>query len=259
MRWTRDRWIRFLFAGFCITAAHPGLGAAHAQGFGPDPFRPYNSQYDQYVYPIRPETGGAAAPARGLARGQTPFERWLNEQEAGSRLATERYGAGVPHWKVRTDYEQDKRELARKRRARSEPDLASITQKYLAYFSEENPSKRAILLREYDPSTSADDAELLDEDNSAVGRRGRAVTRGRAGAPAARGTLEKADEERGARRIPPPPALRGAARGSSRSTRRPSDILDRSLRLDDDDADSPRLPSIKRPTRRPSITPAPDE
>ena len=71
MRWTRDRWIRFLFAGFCITVASQGLGTAHAQGFGPDPFRPFNSQYDQYVFPIRPETGGAAAPGRGR-RGAKP-------------------------------------------------------------------------------------------------------------------------------------------------------------------------------------------
>ena len=73
MKWTRDRWIRFLFAGLCIArGAAGGLRAAHAQGFGPDPFRPFNSQYDQYVYPIRPETGGAAAPARRLARGDNP-------------------------------------------------------------------------------------------------------------------------------------------------------------------------------------------
>ncbi len=179
MRWTRDRWIRFLFAGFCITAANQGLGTAHGQGFGPDPFRPYNSQYDQYVYPIRPETGGAAAPARGLARGETPFERWLTEEEGGSRLSTERYGAGVRYWKVRTDLERDRRELAKKRSARNNAELGSVTQKYLAYFSEENPSKRAILLREYTPSGRGDEPAAADEGNVPAARRGAEARRPR--------------------------------------------------------------------------------
>ena len=61
MRATRNRWIGFLFAGACMAAVPAGLPRAHAQGFGPDPYQPYNSQYQQYVYPILPEFGGAAA------------------------------------------------------------------------------------------------------------------------------------------------------------------------------------------------------
>ena len=257
---TRDWWIRFLFAGLCITAANQQLGTAHAQGFGPDPFRPFNSQYDQYVYPIRPETGGAAAPARGLARGETPFERYLTEEEGGSRLATERYGAGVRYWKVRTDFERDRRELARKRSARSNADLGSITQKYLAYFSEENPSKRAILLREYTPTSRGDELGAADDENAPVARRGRAGAGGRAGAASGRDSLDKAGDDRSGRRIPPAPALPGASRGAGRSTRRPSDVLERSRRLDDgDNADSPRSPATKRSGRRLPPMPATDE
>ena len=49
MRATRNRWIGFLFAGACMAAVPAGLPGAHAQGFGPDPYQPYNSQYQQYV------------------------------------------------------------------------------------------------------------------------------------------------------------------------------------------------------------------
>ena len=62
MTWTRDRCDPLSIRGLCVAAAPLGLSMAHAQGFGPDPFRPFNSQYVQYVYPIRPETGGAACP-----------------------------------------------------------------------------------------------------------------------------------------------------------------------------------------------------
>ena len=52
MNWTRDRVIRLLLAGLCGAAAQVVPPRAFAQGFGPDPFRPYNSQYLQYTYPI---------------------------------------------------------------------------------------------------------------------------------------------------------------------------------------------------------------
>ncbi len=258
MNWTGDRWIRFLFAGFCIAAAHQASGAAHAQGFGPDPFRPYNSQYDQYVYPIRPETGGAAAPARGLSRGETTFERWMNEQNGGSRLDSERAGVGVPYSRLRTDYKADKRELLRKRNARRNAEPGSVTQKYLAYFSEENPTKRSILLREYTAGRRGDEAESAEDGNDGEAPRGRAGAGGRASAPGARGASERTGVEKSGRRIPAAPPLPGASRGSSRSTRRPSDVLDRARRTVDDTADSEGLPSSKRSNRRSPATPPED-
>jgi hypothetical protein len=257
MSWTRDRWMRFLFAGFCITASQQGSGAAVAQGFGPDPFRPFNSQYDQYVYPIRPETGGAAAPARGLSRGETTFERWMNEQDGGSRLDSDRSGVGGRYWRVRTDLESDRRELAKKRNARRNAETGSITQKYLAYFSEENPTKRAILLRDYSNNRRGAETESPDDRTDRAAPRGRAG--GRANALGARGSSEKAGEEKSTRRIPPAPPLSGVSRGSSRSQRRPSDVLDRARRTDDDNMDSEKSPSSKRSTRRSPAAPPIDE
>ena len=87
-------------------------------------------------------------------------------------------------------------ELAKKRSARSNAELGSITQKYLAYFSEENPSKRAILLREYTPN---------DEPGAADDGKAPAARRGRAGGAAGRDPLEKAGDDRSGRRIPPRP------------------------------------------------------
>ena len=70
------------------------------------------------------------------------------------------------YWKVRTDFERDKRELAQKRNARNNAELGSITQKYLAYFSEENPRKRAILLREFTPTGRDDEAGMPTDDDT---------------------------------------------------------------------------------------------
>ena len=39
-----------------------GTTAVWAQGFGPDPFRPYNSQYDPYVYPMARPVPARARP-----------------------------------------------------------------------------------------------------------------------------------------------------------------------------------------------------
>ena len=43
-----------LSAGLALLLLAGSPIAAFAQGFGPDPFRPFNSQYDSYVYPISP-------------------------------------------------------------------------------------------------------------------------------------------------------------------------------------------------------------
>ena len=188
---TCDRWLRFLFAGVLRRSSALGLSAARAQGFGPDPYKPFNSQYEQYVYPIVPETGGAVRGGRNMSRGENQFQEYLKELQGVDRLSSERFGAGVPHWKVRTDIELDKRDMLRRRLARSTQDpLASITQRYLAYFTEESPERRAMLLREELRGRAADDRSALgpqgeDADGPAgaaeLGRRGRREAGGVAG------------------------------------------------------------------------------
>ena len=86
MTTTRGEWIRFLLAGLSIAAAPFGLSTARAQGFGPDPFRPYNSQYEPYVRPLSDPglAAGAAASARG-GRGDNQFQDYLNQLDGADR------------------------------------------------------------------------------------------------------------------------------------------------------------------------------
>ena len=84
----------------------------------------------------------------------------MNELDGLSRLSSGRPGPGVPYWKLRSDYEQDKRDRLNRRNSRNGGDvLGSITQQYVAYFSEENPKKRAILLRDYNPGRRGQDRD----------------------------------------------------------------------------------------------------
>ena len=50
-----------------------------AQGFGPDPFQPYNSDYSQYVWPVAPtnDYGYNSQALRGL-RGANQFQSYMN-------------------------------------------------------------------------------------------------------------------------------------------------------------------------------------
>jgi hypothetical protein len=225
---------------------------AQAQGFGPDPFKPFNSQYLQYVYPIAPETGPAATAGRNVGSRDNQFQNWVNEQEGAARLSSERYGAGVPYWRVRTDRKEEQRIRLNRRNARNDDVLGSITQKYLAYFSEESPSKRAILLRENASGRNLDNvsgaARPGNGDDSEEGPLPRGASRRSGASSAGRASSGMGDEKSG-RRIPPAPEIRGTLRGSSRTPRRPSDVLDRARRLEDDTPDSDRPATRKRARR----------
>ena len=271
---TRGQWIRFLLAGLSIAAAPFGLPAGRAQGFGPDPFKPYNSQYDQFVYPISPLGGGAAAAGRAMGRNDNQFSQYLNELEGADRASSQRYGIGMPYWKARTNADVDRRESRFNRRAdrHTADSLGSITQKYLAYFSEDDPRKRAILMREFTPTRSETaldrSAKLLDEtaDRGAAsgldadrrplrGLRGPSAVGGRLGAPSSPRRSAGSSDEKRTGSIPPPPPLSRSSSGSSKTGRRPTDVLKRSQRLDDDMLDSGRPASATR--RRLQNHPAP--
>src|SRR5208283_6154339 len=74
--------------------------AARGQGFGPDPFQPYNSQYAPFVTPIAPgplDYGYNNGLARGI-RGANQFENYLNSlrtSAAGERAGAT--GTGTPY------------------------------------------------------------------------------------------------------------------------------------------------------------------
>jgi len=249
---TRGQWIRFLLAGLFIAAASIGLPSARAQGFGPDPFRPLNSQYDPYIYPMSSPNlaaGGAASALGG--RRDNQMQQYLEQQAGAERGSSERYGIGVPHWRARSEQARFQPEFKPNRRAERRPysTLESINQKYLAYFSEDDPRKQAVLLREFDTSrrgTSDDRDGATDGANrrmrarSGEGSADRPSSRtSRGGADAGmRGQSRRASDasdEAGSGEIPPAPRVRGSARGTTKKERSPSDILKRSLDDDDDD------------------------
>ena len=220
MRATRNRWIGFLFAGACMAAVPAGLPRAHAQGFGPDPYQPYNSQYQQYVHPIAPEFGGAATARARRERGATPFQQWAEEQEAVERTRTDRFGgAGLSYWKVRTDPELDRQvRLSRQRRSAAENPLVSITQKYLAYFSEENPRKRALLLRDGVASEREENRQVANRRGMIAGDDGNAAGR----EPAQRAGRDGSRPAGTGDRARPSSALRRSAEAQTTMTKGPS-------------------------------------
>ena len=118
-----------------------GVAKCPREGFSPDPFQPFNSQFQQYVRPVSPFTGGpgAAGPMGGA---DNQYQQYLKELEGADRAQSQRYGIGVQYWKLRSDIDLDKRDQAKRGIGRRREVVAeSISQKYLAYFSEENPKK----------------------------------------------------------------------------------------------------------------------
>jgi hypothetical protein len=161
---------------------------------------------------------------------------------------------------MRTDYAEEKLERQKRRAARNPDRLESITQKYLAYFNEQNPRKRAILLREYTPPVPDDAVEnevLRGAGRLGADARGRSGARGRTGATSSPRGAAGMTEEKSGRRIPPAPS---PVRGFGRSTRsKPSDVLERARTTDDERPDAEEAPARKRSTRRSADSPATDE
>ena len=267
---TRGRWIRFLLFGMSLGVAPVGIPGARAQG--PDPFQPYNNQFQQFVRPISPVAGGPGA-AGPMGRADNQYQQYLKELDGADRALNQRYGIGVQYWKLRSDIELDKRAMLNRRPSRQNEDFAaSISQKYMAYFSEDNPRKRAILMRDFatnrQPDAHGGRARAGDAENGEAGLEpGRPIrggggfsgAGGRTGTSSARdsGRAGEAASGRSTPPAPPPPRVRNSG-GTGRIQRRPSDVLDRSRALGDD------LPVRRRPTaadRRNAdapATPSPD-
>jgi hypothetical protein len=160
MAWSRAREPRLqvVVLGAVLTIASAPSVRAQGFGLGPDPFQPYNQQYAPYTYPSGPGTpgGGQSMPAlpRTASYGANQYGAWLAELEGASRARTEKYGIGLPYFRSAIDpayqnlpgrvYEPN-RDTARS----FEETQNLLTTKYLAYFMEKDPKKRASLLKEY--------------------------------------------------------------------------------------------------------------
>jgi hypothetical protein len=228
----------------------------HAQS--PDPFRPYNRQYDPYTYPMAAPSAEAGQFVGGMPRsgirGANQFQNYLNDLQGGPRG-----GPGSPYYRSSVDPNYDPngtREYRPNREAdRSyEQSQELVTRKYLAYFSEKDPKKRAALLREYNVTrgkfsralstrrenqTRALDALAGD---GATGRRSAASSARRGSAPARTGRASSTDSARSddSGDIPPPPPIfSGGSARNARSSRTPDDVLNRSRRLGPDTTGAP--------------------
>jgi hypothetical protein len=221
---------------------------ALAQGFGPDPFRPFNSQYDAYIYPIAPGAlDGVGNPSinRPGVRGANQFESYLN-------------GLGAGNVGNRFDqlYRQQASEFrrpfspAREADAKFEEQQATINQLYFDYIRAKDPQERAAALKKYNAARSQVSRELSSAGRSAGMRRAQRARRAPADASDSKAKAEgdeqpaegggRADRpdpsmRRPGRRSPVPappaiPGLGGSATPSRSGDRKPSDVLDRAER-----------------------------
>ncbi len=252
---TSTRWNRLgpTILALCLFLTMASGQTVSAQGFGPDPFRPYNNQYDAFTYPLGPsgyDAAQSAAMMRSGLRGANQFENYLAEIQGWGRSDTERYGQGLPYFRSAVDPNLAERRDYRPNRSTVqsfEETQQRLTAKYLAYFDERDPKKRAQLLREYQqfrrqstralsahrevPSRTtapADRADSVERDRSSI--------RQRDSEPASRTTRPAVPRLRSSdpitRSTPPPPRRPSRSGLSSGTQRTPSDVLDRAGRLD---------------------------
>ena len=219
---------------------------ALAQGFGPDPFRPFNSQYDSYVYPIAPgpyDPVGNPGLNRAGVRGANQFEDYLNGIGSTSNRYDQLYRSQISSQRrgFKPTSEAD---------AKFEDQQNSLTTLYFKYLRERDPVKRAALLKQYTKARKESAREVPTAARTATGKKAQKPRGGVGAAEDAAMEDESYDDaaervvsppRRAAGRVtsprprtrnavPPPPSLLGGSdSGSSTRTRdrKPSEVLDR--------------------------------
>ncbi len=137
-----------------------------AQDHTPDPYKPYNAQYDAFSFPTYPNPEGympnqGILQGRSAQRGANQFQNYLNEVDGiGGRGS----GLGVPYYRSNRRYysEYDRENLpiaTADDRFFAEQELRH--KKYLEYLRERDPKKRARLYREYTDASKKSSRELL--------------------------------------------------------------------------------------------------
>jgi hypothetical protein len=216
------------------------VGPAQAQGFGPDPFRPYNSQFVPFVYPVAPGPFDAGQnqglPGVNGIRGANQFNRYLDELQGIGRRAPGRF---QPYYQANRIYDQEFGRSYRPNReadAQFETDQQRITNLYFRYLREKDPKKRAELFRQYNEARGQMGRELAGSSRSA--RRGGTTAAREEAPPPTRGPGGRASAR--ARRTAPPP--NPAPPRTSPTTPGPGAFPTAPPPLDDDDATDRRPP-----------------
>jgi len=291
-------WFRFLITALSLGAAVTGTTTVWAQGFGPDPFRPYNSQYDPYVYPMGP--AGPAAGQGGAMNGSgirsaNQYQNFLNELQGPSYSNGERYGIGQPYYRSTVDqsyikhYRPDYQPKVKTEKS-FEDTQRLINEKYFAYLEEKDPKKRARLLKDYhqartlatralstrreNPARIMESATRLESEPESTTTR-RTTDRAssspltpRSGLPTSpriRSGYLDSSRGSGSRSLPPAPALPFGSSTRTGTQRTPTDVLNRARSLDKpvDGQSKPAAKGAKAPRSNlrplpPSLSPGND-
>ena len=200
--------------------------AARGQGFGPDPFQPYNSQYAPFITPVAPgplDYGYNNGMVRGV-RGANQFENYLNSLQtsaAGARAGGA--GTGTPYYQAHRAYDREFGRIYQPNKVADqqfEANQASINQLYFEYLREKDPKKRAEIFRNYNRARSRADRELASPRGVPGAQPGTRSTRREGRAPRSEDATGAKDRDLLA---PPPPAVSDTTRSRARSARSDAD------------------------------------
>ena len=146
-----EKWLRTLLTALTVLIAPMSTSTLFAQGYGPDPFKPYNSQYVPYTYPTGPASPAGGGRSDVMARmgnlGANQYQGYLDDLNGQARQGSERYGIGMPYYRSAVDPNfdpQGKREYRPNQKADQSFDETRkvVTRKYIAYLTEHDPKKR---------------------------------------------------------------------------------------------------------------------
>lgn len=235
-----------VLTGLALPLAATQAPQALAQGgFGADPYRPYNNQYDAFVFPIAPGEGGVvpsegAMSRAGMARANR-FQDYMN---------------GVTNSDYRTQRRLDPRsESSAQYRPNRKVDEESgynkkqemVSEAYFAYIREKDPRKRAELLKDYQKIQAKPIKEFALEakrkaartdaglagDKPPPPRLKRGASDSSSGSPSRSGTGLKGTDTKAPASGPAAPTFGLGGIGAPKpSSSRPSDILEESMKLD---------------------------
>jgi len=281
MRSNFGNWFRPVIAALSLVAALTETTAAWAQNFGPDPFRPYNSQYDAYTYPMGPApgAGGNAVMNPPGFRGANQYQDFLNDMQVPYNSNGTRYGIGQPYYQSTVDPKyagQYRREYQPRVKAQKsfEETQRLINDKYFAYLEEKDPKKRARLLRDYQlaqklatralSTRRSDPASILE---SATRRasllesqkpdRASSSRSGPGAAPRLPSSVLDRSRANDSRSIPAAPALSTGSSSRTGTRTTPTDILKRARSLETPTNDQTKPAAKGANDTRSSSRPAP--
>jgi hypothetical protein len=255
----------FLFAsGFAsIVMAQPGMG--------PDPYRPFTSQFDAFTFPIAPGRGDvlpneAALGRAGLAARSNRFQEYLQGNGFGAGNLNYRTQRQLDPQAFRESQYQPNRKVDEESGYYEKQEY--VSQAYFKYLRETDPKRRSELLKKYQQARSRPSREFSvlnrrreprrNEDDPATAQRSERRLPPRAGrfeddsATDVPTTSRPHSTDRPSGIRPSAPPLRGSgAVGSGRpAAPTPSDTLSESLSRERQLRTSPSPPSSFIPSRR---------